>query len=134
METPKTNTNQMMEWVNNLEMLLEHTEPIGDKYGETFNIRRPILSKEQYLAYLERIDLFAMDKWVKAINLNLHHGFISQAMHMMIRYLSNIRSTPSIDGTFIKRITSQEVKYHQEQVVHDYQHQMERKKLFGGNK
>jgi len=136
MELPQGDSQytDLMDRFNNLEMLLQNTQPLGNEYNDFFNIRKPILSKETYLGVIEREDMYAYELWVAAIQENLHHGLFGLALEMMVKYLSNIRTTPSIDGIFLQRLTSQEFKYHQTQDIHEYQHPAKRKKLFGRDK
>ena len=124
----------LMERFSNLEMLLENTQPTGDEYNDFFNIRKPILSKETYLGLIDREDMLAYELWVDAIQENIFHGLFGLALEMMVKYLSNIRTTPSINGTFLTRLTSQEFKYHQSQDIHEYQHPVKKRGLFGGKK
>ena len=120
----------LMERFSNLEMLLENTQPSGEEYNEFFNIRKPILSKETYLGLIDREDMYAYELWVDAIQENIYHGLFGLALEMMVKYLSNIRTTPSIDGTFLQRLTSQEFKYHQSQDIHEYQHPVKKPGFF----
>lgn len=133
-QNPQIQYANLMERYNNLEMLLENTQPTGVEYQDFFNIRKPLLSKETYLGLIEREDMFAYELWVDAIQENIHHGLFELALEMMVTYMSNIRITPSIGGEFLKRLTSSEVKYHQSSELHEYQHKPEKKSIFGGKK
>ena len=128
MEQPKQQSVDLMERFNNLEMLLQNTQPTGNQYNDFFNIRKPILSKETYLGVIKREDMLAYELWVDAVQENLHHGLFGLALEMMVKYLSNIRTTPSIEGIFLQRLTSQEFKYHQSQDIHEYHHPVKKRR------
>lgn len=117
----------IMQRFNSLEMLLQNTQPKGKEYDDFFNIRKPILGKETYIGVIEREDLLAINKMVKAISENLHHGLIEFALDQMVMFLNDIRTTPSVKGEFLKRLTSQEFKYTQEQTLHEFQHPPQKK-------
>jgi hypothetical protein len=120
----------MMQRFNSLEMLLQNTQPKGKEFNDFFNIRKPILGKETYIGVIEREDLLAISKWVKAITENLHHGLVEFALDMMVIFLNDIRTTPSVKGEFLRRLTSQEFKYTQEQTLHEFQHPAQKKGIF----
>lgn len=103
--------------LSNVEKLLDPTLPKGAEFHDYINIRRMLLGKETYLGFLERADLLALDFWVFAIQENLNHGQIELALDMQVQYSNNLRTTPSVEGNFLKRITSQEFKYTQDQKV-----------------
>lgn len=130
-DKPDSSGFDIMDRFNSLEMLLENTQPEGEEFNDYFNIRKPILSKETYLGVIQREDIFAYDLAVDAIQENLHHGLINLALDWEVKYLNDIRMTPSIDGEFLRRMTSQEFKYSQTQTLHEYQHKPEKKGLFG---
>ena len=126
-----TKSFDIMERFNSLEMLLENTQPQGKEFHDYFNIRKPLLSKETYLGVIEKTDQLAYGYVVDAIQENLHHGLIQLALDWEVRYLNDIRTTPSIDGEFLRRMTSQEFKYSQTQELHEYQHKPKKKGIFG---
>lgn len=128
---PATQGIDILKRFNSLEMLLQNTQPKGTEFNDYFNIRKPILGKETYIGVIEREDLLAIGKWVKAITENLHHGLVEFALDMMVQFLNDIRTTPSVKGEFLKRLTSQEFKYTQEQTLHEFQHPPAKKKLIG---
>jgi hypothetical protein len=131
---PDPGNINLMERFNSLEMLLENTQPKGEEYTDFFNIRKPLLGKETYLGFLQREDMLAMDEMVDAIQENLHHGLIPLSLDLMVKYLNNIRTTPSINGEFLNRITSHEFKYSQKQELHEYPHSPEKRGIFGKKK
>ena len=115
-----------------IEMLLDNTQPKGKEFTAYFNIRKPLLSKETYLGVIQREDLLAYSIMVDAIQENLHHGLIDLALDQMVKYLNDIRTTPSVGGEFLNKITSQEFKYTQTQNLHEWQHKAPKKTIFGG--
>jgi len=121
-----------IERFSSLEMLLDPTLPKGKGFFDFFNIRKMLLSKETYLGNIEREDLLALDCMVDAIQENIHHGIIQFALEQQVKYANNLRTTPSVKGMLLEKITSQEYKYTQKQELHEFQHKPERKKLFGG--
>jgi len=133
-DMPKPREIDVMERFNSLEMLLENTQPVGSEFEDYFNIRKPLLSKETYLGFIEREDMLAYSLMVDAIQENLHHGLIPLSLDLEVKYLNDIRTTPSINGEFFNHLTSQEFKYSQTQTLHEYQHPPERRGLLGGRK
>lgn len=121
---PAFNTNENL---SNIEKLIQPTTPKGPEFFDFFNIRKILLGKETYLGYYERGDMLAMDLMVRAMNENLHHGQIDFCMGQMVQYANNLRSTPGINGEFLKRITSQEFKYTQDQKITEIQAPQKRK-------
>lgn len=103
--------------LSNIERVTQHTQPKGKEFFDFFNIRLPILGKEAFLGFIRWEDLKAYDFLIDAINENLHHGLIEKALEDMVKYENNFRSTASINGEFMKRITSQEFKYTQDQKI-----------------
>jgi len=126
MNFPNTPYN-IGETLSNLEKLLDPTLPKGDEFTDYINLRRMVLGKELYLGYIERNDLLALDLVVQAIQENFNHGQIAMALDWEVQYLNNLRTSPSVDGNFIKRITSQEFKYTQDQKITEVQQPAKRK-------
>ena len=113
--------------LSNIEKLLDPTLPKGEILDDYINIRRMILGKEAYLGFLEREDMLALDKMITAIQENLIHGQIEFSLDRQIQFLVNLRLSPSVNGEFLKRITSQEFKYTQDQKVTEIHQAAKRK-------
>ena len=117
----------IMERFSSLEMLLQNTQPKGKEFSDFFNLRKMLLSKETYLGVIDNDDRYCYSLIADAIQENLHHGLINFSFDLQVKFLHDIRTTPSLGGEFLNRITSQEFKYTQTQELHEYEHKPTKK-------
>ena len=89
LEAPPNYHRDLLDRFNNVEMLLENTQPKGSEFLGFFNIRKPLLSKETYLGVIEREDMLAYDLMESCIQENLHHGLFNLALEQMVKFLVN---------------------------------------------
>ena len=104
---------------NDLTILLNATKPEG--YDEYYNTRSPLLGREISLGYLkEKTDMMANLKMVWAILEDFAEGQIDVGWDFMTWYQNDIKTTPSIEGKLLDKITSREIKYTTTQTLHEH--------------
>ena len=104
---------------NDLTILLNATKPEG--YDEYYNTRSPLLGREISLGYLkEKTDMMANLKMVWAILEDFAEGQIDVGWDFMTWYQNDIKTTPSIEGKLLDKITSREIKYTTNQTLHEH--------------
>ena len=115
---------------SDLSLLLRATMPEG--YDEYYNARSPLLGKELSLGIIDKTDMLANDMLSWAILELFGDGQTDFAWDYMTWYQNDWKSSMSIDGKLLDRVTSEEIRYTQTQTLHEHQHPPEVKRgLFG---
>jgi hypothetical protein len=118
---------------SDLSLLLRATMPEG--YDEYYNSRSPLLGKELSLGIIDKTDMLANDMLSWTILELFYEGQTDFAWDYMTWYQNDWKSSMSIDGKLLDRVTGEEIRYTQTQTLHEYEHPVERKHgLFGGRK
>ena len=105
---------------SDISQLLHATQPEG--YEEYYNSRSPLLGKELSIGIIDKTDMLANDMMSWAILELFFEGQTDFAWDYMTWYQNDWKASMSIDGRLLDRITSEEIRYTQEQTVHEHQH------------
>jgi len=120
----------LAERLHNIEMLLKATQPKG--YTEYYNPRLPLVGKELSIGAIDKTDMLANDIMCWTILEFFYHAQFDMAFDLMTWYQNDWKASMSIGGELLRNLTSPEYRYSQTQTLHEYQHQPERKGIFGG--
>lgn len=128
-ELPKLNLTDRL---HNIEMLLKATQPQG--YEDYYNPRLPLLGKELSIGAIDKTDMMANDVMSWTIIEFFYHAQFDFAFDLMTWYQNDWKASMSIGGELLRNITSPEYRYTQSQEVHQYEHPVEKRGLFGKRK
>ena len=86
------------------------------------------------LGVIDKEDMTANYRLVAAILNFLNEGQAGIAWDYMTILQNDIKTSMSVDGRLIDKITSSEIRYSTTQTLHEYQHQQKKKGLIPGGK
>ena len=128
-QVPKFNLSERL---SNIELLLRATEP--KEMDDYYNPRRPLLGKELSIGLLEKSDMKANFHMCWFIEELFLHAQFDAAFDFMPLCQNDIKARMSIGGELLRSLVSPEVRYKQEQTLHEYTHTPEKKGFFGGSR
>lgn len=105
---------------------------LAEDQDEFYALLRPSLGYELSTAYIDKEDMPSYILQVRTAQEMLDNGQIGLVLYIQTTMTSELKLTDSIDGRVVDNIFSNKMEYTQTQTLHEYQHQIPRKKGFFG--
>jgi len=118
--------------LNGVDKLLDATLP--NSSAEFYDLVRQTFGKEFSLGNIERTDVLSFVKGSQLAHMLILHGQNVLARTVMDSMITEMKTSMSIDGGFVSALMRDTVDYNQNQYIHEYNHENEKRGFFGRRK
>ena len=115
-----------------IERFLESTKP--KKADAWFDQIRPLWGKELSLGILDKTDIMSYLLTIETAMNMLSYGIEKTGRKIMVKMISELKLSGSIDGTMIENIFREKIQYEQTQHVHEHTEPQPRRGILGRRK
>ena len=115
-----------------IERFLDSTKP--KKADDWFDQIRPLWGKELSLGILDKSDIMSYLLTIETALTFLSYNIEKTGRKIMVKLISELKLSGSIDGTMIENIFREKIQYEQTQHVHEHTEQQPRRGLLGGRR
>jgi len=121
--------NQGDKRLSTMERFLEATRP--KKADEWLDKIRPLCGKELSLGILDKTDIWSYMLTIETAMTFLSYNIEKTGRKIMVKLISELKLSGSIDGTMIDNVFREKIQYEQTQHVHEHSEPPPRRSFFG---
>ena len=115
-----------------IERFLDSTKP--KKADDWFDQIRPLWGKELSLGILDKSDIMSYLLTIETALTFLSYNIEKTGRKIMVKLISELKLSGSIDGTMIENIFREKIQYEQTQHVHEHTEPQPRRGMLGRRK
>lgn len=125
-------TSQGRERLTNVERFLDSTKPV--KADAWFDEIRPLWGKELSMGILDKNDIWSYLLTIDVAMSLLSHNIERTGRKVMVKFISELKLSGSINGTMIDNIFREKIQYEQTQNIHEHSQQQPKRGILGRRK